>query len=174
MPPPTDLEALRQAHARELFAYLWRLFDGGPEAEDCLQETFLRALRAYPRLRSHRNLRAWLYRVATNTARTYFRRQARVQSRAADLDRDTPEPGLPPSDSYDRQRTLTAVRAAIQALPHKQRSALWLRKYQGLSYSEIALALDCSPGAARANVYQALARLRRHFADSADEENSTP
>lgn len=172
MPSPTDFESLHQAHARELFAYLWRLFDGRPEAEDCLQETFLRALRSYPRLRSHRNLRAWLYRVATNTARTYFRRLAREQARTTEADARLPDAGASPGESYDRKQMLAAVRVAVQALPHKQRAALWMRKYQGLSYHEIALALDCSPGAARANVYQALARLRRAFAHRPEERGT--
>lgn len=162
--PPAHFEKLHQAYARELFAYLWRLFDGGPEAEDCLQETFLRALRAYPRLHSHRNLRAWLYRIATNTARSYLRRRSRERNLTADLHYDRPQPAPSASDSYDQQQTLAAVRSAIRALPHKQQTALLLRRYQGLPYAEIARVLQCSPAAARANVYQALSRLRRQFA----------
>ncbi len=163
MPPP-DFEKLHQAYASELFAYLWRLFDGRPEAEDCLQESFLRALRAYPRLHSHRYLRAWLYRIATNTARSYFRRRARERSLTADLDNDGLQPAPSAGDSCDQQHTLAAVRSAIRSLPHKQQAALLLRKYQGLPYADIARALQCSPAAARANVYQALSRLRRQFA----------
>lgn len=172
MTPAPGFESLHQAHASELFAYLWRLFDGRPEAEDCLQETFLRALRAYPRLRSHRNLRAWLYRVATNTARTYFRHHAREQARTTDAGDHFADPGASPGERYKRKQMLVAVQHAIRTLPYKQRVALWMRKYQDLAYQEIALALDCSVGAARANVYQALARLRRIFANRVQEDSS--
>ena len=60
---------------------------------------------------------------------------------------------------------LAAVRQAVQALPERQRAALLLRKYQELEYAEIAAALDCSETAARANVYQALKKLRTIFQD---------
>lgn len=174
MAPQGDFEALVQAHAGELFAYLWRLFDGRLEAEDCLQETFVRAFRAFPRLKSHRHLRAWLYRVATNTARSHLRRLAREQSCTAESCSDTAQPGPSPADELERRETLAAVRAAIASLPYKQRAALWMRKYQGLSYAEIADVLGCNQAAARANVYQALTRLRRLFAEMPHGGQQTP
>ena len=77
---PPDFESLIQTHGAAVFGYLWRLLRDEADAEDCLQETYLRAYRAYPRLlaRGHANLTAWLYRIATNTARTHLRQRARA------------------------------------------------------------------------------------------------
>src|SRR5437899_2722789 len=76
-------DALVNAHSAAIFAYLWRLLRDTADAEDCLQDTFLRAYRAYGRLdqaadgRGHTNPRAWLYRIATNVARTRLRQRSR-------------------------------------------------------------------------------------------------
>jgi RNA polymerase sigma-70 factor, ECF subfamily len=125
-----------------------------------LQETYLRAYKAYERLDGHTNHTAWLYRIATNTARTYQRRRARAASRTAELDPERTPGGEGPPELAERRQALAAVATAVEALPYQQRAALILRKYQGLGYAEIAAALDCSEAAARANVYQGLKKLR--------------
>jgi RNA polymerase sigma-70 factor (ECF subfamily) len=151
-------------YSGEVFGYLWRLFQGRPEAEDCLQETFLRAFRAYPRTPRLRNPRAWLYRIATNTARSHLARGARHLARTADLDVRLPSPAASVAEAFDHRQRLEAVASAVQALPPRQRAALLMRKYQELDYPAIAEALECTQAAARANVYQALKRLRRQLA----------
>jgi RNA polymerase sigma-70 factor (ECF subfamily) len=165
--PVPEFDALLETHGRALFAYLWRLLGSPAEAEDCYQETWLRAFRAYPRLRrqGHPNPAGWLYRIATNTARTSQRRLARARARTLPLDDDrliAREPG--PADLADQAETLRRVARAVEALPHQQRAALILRKYQALSYAEVGAALGCSAGAARASVYQALLKLRAALA----------
>ena len=81
MTGPPEFESLVDLYSAELYGYLWRIFGTAPEAEDCLQETFLRAYRAYPRVEKNSNLRAWLYKIATNTANTRLRQQARLERR---------------------------------------------------------------------------------------------
>ncbi len=165
MTGPTGFDALVAAHSAEIFAYLWRWLRDAPDAEDALQETFLRAFRAYPRLDGRAHHRAWLYKIATNVAHTHARRRTRAAARTSDLDPDS----LPhPSSGLDRihdRAVLAAVRRAVEALPPRQRAALILRQYQDLSYAAIAEALSCSETAARANVYQALQKLRAQFAE---------
>lgn len=159
--PPFD--ELIEQHSAELFRYLWRLLRDADDAQDCLQETYLKAFRAYGRLRSAAHLRAWLYKIATNVARTHGRRRARLAGRTADLDADL---GLRvQSDGGDsaEENNLALVVQAVNGLPYRQREALMLRKYQGLEYEEIALALGCTPTTARAHVYQAVRKLRMHF-----------
>ncbi len=167
--PP--FEELVAKHSSEIYAYLWRLMGSPEDAEDCLQDAFLRAYRAYPELVSRpktarTNHRAWLYKIAGNAARTQLRRRSREAQRTSDLmetiaSRDTPVP-----DQVQERLSLQQVRRAVDELPYKQRSALLLRKYQGLSYEEIAAALDSTPESARANVYQALKKLRVLFTPS--------
>ncbi len=159
---PPDFESLINTHGAAVFGYLWRLLRDEADAEDCLQETYLRAYRAYPRLAAngHTNPTAWLYRIATNTARTQLRQRSRAASRTADLDPEQLASGEGTAALAERRHTLAVVARAVEALPHQQRAALILRKYQGLGYAEIAAALDCSEAAARANVYQGLKKLR--------------
>ena len=164
MKQPDGFERLVEAHSREIFAYLWRLTRDPQDAEDCLQETFLRAYKAYGRLNGAANQRAWLYRVATNTTFTFLTGRRRDQARAEALDPDRASGGAGPSETVALQETLEEVARAVERLPARQRAALVMRKYQELEYPEIAQALDCSEGAARANVYQAIRRLRQEVA----------
>jgi RNA polymerase sigma-70 factor (ECF subfamily) len=158
-------ETLVELHSGELFGYLWRLLGDEAEARDCLQETFLRAFRAYGRLQDFRHLRAWLYKITTNAARTQLSRNHRHARRTVELVEPFPS-GEKGVEAQVAERTqLAAVRQAVAALPARQRAALLLRKYQELDYAEIAAALGCSEAAARANVYQALKKLRILFQD---------
>jgi RNA polymerase sigma factor (sigma-70 family) len=68
-----------------------------------------------------------------------------------------------PTELLELKEQFEILLRAINALPHRQRSALLMRKYQELSYAEIAIILDCSEASARANVYQALKKLRTRF-----------
>lgn len=158
-----DFETLVEAHSAELFGYVWRMLRDITDAEDCLQETFLRAYRSFARLRPDTHHRAWLYKIATNTTRTHLRQRGRIAARTIDLDPDLQSDKSPPADQVDQRRLLKAVARAVEALPDQQRAALIMRKYQELSYTEIAAALDCTEEAARANVYQALKKLRVQF-----------
>jgi RNA polymerase sigma-70 factor (ECF subfamily) len=145
----------------EIFAYLWRLIPGD-QAEDCLQETFLRAYRAYKRTAPDSNYRAWLYKIATNVARTAHTRRQREMTR--ELNRPAAPEGSTPLDSVIFSDDLKVVLQAVEALPHKQRAALMMRKYQEMDYMDIGDALECSPATARAHVYQALKKLRLRLA----------
>lgn len=156
---------------KELYVFLWRMLSSEQDAEDCLQEAFLRAFRAYPGMYGEVNYRAWLYRIAGNTAKTQLRRRQRRDGREtaveseAELEQRAAAPHANPTeDSLQRHEQMVEVRRAVYALPHKQQQSLILRKYQGLSYAEIGEALNCSPESARANVYQALKRLRGSLA----------
>ncbi len=162
-----DFETLVEQYSGELCSYLWRLTGDEADARDCLQDTFLRAFRAYDHLEDYSKLRAWLYKIATNNVRTQHARDHRRRS----------EPLLEPIASGEKavdvqvmeNTQLAAVKQAVMKLPVRQRAALMMRKYQELEYAEIAEALDCSEDSARANVYQALKKLRQQFAEVNDE-----
>ncbi len=111
--PP--FETLIDAHATELHRFLVGCV-GRTEAEDCLQETFMSALRAYPRLRHGDNLRAWLYTIAQRKATDVIRRAARRPTRDLDgLDPVAPPAPEPIDDGIWR---------TVRRLPAKQRDAV--------------------------------------------------
>jgi len=156
----TDFKLLVDKHSREIFHYLWRMMYDSQDAEDALQETFLRAFRGFPRLKDTSNLRAWLYKIATNVAYTHLKRRSRQASQTTDLSEFVV---FTAGDNIEQRDLMEAVLQAVEQLPYKQQAALMLRNYQGFSFAEIGTLLDCSPEAARANVYQALKKLRALF-----------
>jgi RNA polymerase sigma factor (sigma-70 family) len=148
--PP--FERLIGLHASELHRFLVGLV-GPTEAEDCLQETFMSALRAYPGLRHGDNLRAWLYTIAQRKATDAVRRGARRPTREL----DGVEPIAPATpDLPDDGLWLT-----VRSLPAKQRAAVVQRFVLDLAYVEIAERMGITEEAARQNVSAGLRRLRR-------------
>jgi RNA polymerase sigma-70 factor (ECF subfamily) len=161
-----DFDELVERHSAEIFAYVWRMLRDAADAEDCLQETFLRAFRSYGRVRAGTNYRAWLYKIATNTARSQWRRRKRSEIHTADLDPDLQSDEMSVTDRVERKALLAVVARAVEELPDQQRAALIMRKYQELGYAEIAAALECTEASARANVYQAMKKLQAKFSVS--------
>lgn len=159
--PP--FENLVKTHTTEIFGYLWRMLRNTQDAEDCLQITFLRAYKAYPTFKPGSNARAWLYKISTNVAYTFTRRRNKQENHLQHLTFELPASQPDISDRIIQTEFLQEVVNAANLLPYKQRAALLMRKYQGLSYAEIADALSCSQDSARANVYQALKKLREQF-----------
>jgi RNA polymerase sigma-70 factor (ECF subfamily) len=163
--PTTTFDDLLTRHKTELYRYAVRLTRNRTDADDLYQETLLKAYRAFGRLDGAANHRAWLYRIATNTFLSDRRRSG--PSRALDEPLHVAGPGER-SDyaaDLDARELLREVAAFVSRLPVKQRGALILRKYHGVGYAEIAARLECSEGAARVNVYEALRKLRDRFGD---------
>lgn len=169
MKAKADFEDLVEAHTAELYAYLWRMLGNPSEAQDCLQDSFLRAYRAYGRLNGEANTRAWLYKIATNTARTQLKRRGQHAVGSAEFLENLASSRTAVDVQVEQRARLAQVHAAVMALPYKQRAALILRKYQEMDYAEIGEALNCSPASARANVYQGLKKLRKQLADEVSE-----
>ena len=119
-----------------------------------LQDAFLRALRAYPRLRHAEHLRAWLYRVTTNAAIDAHRARPREQ----------PVPELPAVAVTDDVDADGAFEALLAPLPETAREPLRLRFVDDLDYDGIAERLGCSVVAARQRVSSAVRTLRESYA----------
>jgi RNA polymerase sigma-70 factor (ECF subfamily) len=156
VPRPASSVELAERHRPALLRYLVRLLGNEDDAEDACQEALLRAHRAFDRLRPDSNARAWLYRIATNTALDAARTRARARAMVADADLDA----LPGASSAAERAELRSIARAVEALPARQRAALVLRRFEGLQYAEIATAVGGSAESARANVYQAMKKLR--------------
>jgi RNA polymerase sigma factor (sigma-70 family) len=128
---------------------------GAVDADDCFQETFVSALRAYPRLRADSNLRAWVLTIAHRKALDAHRGRSRRAVPIADVaavDQRT-TPSRPPRDQ--------ALWNAVADLPPRQRSAVVLRYVGDLPHCDIAAAIGCSEEAARRSLHEGLTRLRK-------------
>lgn len=152
--PP--FQALVDAHASELHRFLAASI-GADLAEDCLQDTFISALRAYPRLRHGENLRAWLYTIAHRKATDAIRRLSRRPA-SLELDRLPPsrEPRQAPPEPADDGLWLE-----VRSLPGKQRVAVVHRFVMDLDYRSIGELMGTTEEAARQNVSAGLKRLRK-------------
>src|SRR3954469_6244146 len=129
---------------------------GPDDAQDCLQETLIAALRAYPRLRAGSNVRAWLFTIARNKALDEHRARVRRPVRGAEAE---PRGSVALADGPNEE-----LWSAVRALPPKQRAAVVLRFVNDFSHREVATVLDCSEEAARRSLHEGLGRLRREMA----------
>jgi RNA polymerase sigma factor (sigma-70 family) len=138
--------------------YVWRFLVssvGRVEAEDCFQETFIAALRAYPRLRPDSNLRAWVLTIAHRKALDAHRARAR---RAVPVGDAVETDGR--SAEYPAARD-ESLWEAVRLLPARQRSAVVLRYVGDLPHRDIAVAIGCSEEAARRSLHEGLTKLRK-------------
>jgi RNA polymerase sigma factor (sigma-70 family) len=151
LPPfQTVLEEHREAVLRFLTASI-----GRQEADDVFQETFLAALRAYPRLRRGDNLRGWLLKIASRKAIDAHRARKRAPVPAEHVD-----PGAAPSNGDLPDEALWQ---AVRTLPDRQRTAVVLRFTFDLAYREMGEVMDSSEEAARRNVFEGLKKLREEY-----------
>jgi len=140
-----------------------RFVNDAAEAEDVSQEAFLKAYRALPAFRGDSAFYTWLYRIAINTAKNTLVSNRR---RPVDFDLDLQDP-----EQHDRQAMLKdgdtpegvlltdeirgVVERALEQLPEDLRTAIVLRELEGLSYEEIAEAMDCPVGTVRSRIFRA-------------------
>ncbi|MBI4636824.1 MAG: RNA polymerase sigma factor [Candidatus Rokubacteria bacterium] len=148
-------------HHGEIRRYLLRATSRGSEADDLSQETFLRAYRAWHRLPADANVRAWLFAIASNLAKSHFRGESRRRrAYAAVMATGETSHGDGPESATLFNEARALVETVVAALPLKQRLAFVLRKVHELDYAAIAASLECSPESARAHVFQALKKIR--------------
>ena len=148
--PP--FQSLLDAHRSEVFRFLVASV-GRNDAEDCFQDTFTAALRAYPDLADASNLKGWLFTIAHRKAIDCHRRRSRSDLPVAKL----------PERGEDREPALVdqALWTRVRALPAKQRSSIVLRFVEDLPYRTIGEVTGCSEAAARQNVRAGLINLRK-------------
>ncbi len=147
-------ELVERYHARLLF-YLAKLLGETHRAEDVLQEVWLDAWRALPRLADAGAWRAWLYRIARDRASRELRKK-RLAIGGIDEQELTSEP-----DDDLTAEELALVRAAIDKLPAEQREAVLLKYVEGMSYEEIAAVTACRVGTVRSRLHYAKATLKQ-------------
>ena len=137
--------ALIRLHARGVINVIYRMCGNVQVAEDAAQETFIQAWQHLASYRPHTSLRSWLYRIAVNSAIDMLRRDKRIlPGNLEDMQLKDPHPG-PEGIAAQGERAATVQRAVL-SLPEASRTVLVLREYEGMSYQEIAEALDIPLG----------------------------
>jgi RNA polymerase sigma-70 factor, ECF subfamily len=151
---------------RRIYAFTYRMMGNPDDAFDLTQETFLKAYRALDKTDATLNINAWLHRIASNACMDVLRRRQRLRwlpwesskhDRASARREDNPEPTLLGDE------TQRAVARTLQAMSARNRQALILREYEGLSYQEIAAVFGITLLAVKSLIFRARAEFRERY-----------
>ena len=161
----SQAEATGIEHLDGLYSYAMVLSRNHAEAEDLVQETYVRAIRAMGRLRTGSNMKSWLFTILRNI---WFNQLRKRRNGPQMVEIETEEgiansvadPSKNSHDLYVSKVETERVRAAIQELPVEFREIILLREYEDLSYLEIASVLDCPVGTVMSRLGRARAKLR--------------
>jgi len=164
-------ETLINAYGGSLYGLFYRSVGNRHDAEDLLQELFLRLVRNIGRYDHRDRFDAWLYRVATNLIRDRVRKSVRLKGRFRRLDTGGDEnadvvaglsdesPG--PAETLAAGEQYDDLQKALSKLPDEQREVLLLRHFSGLSFQQIAQITGCPVGTALARAHRGLQKLRQ-------------
>jgi RNA polymerase sigma-70 factor (ECF subfamily) len=161
---PVPEQAFRDAAVAcldSLYGFALALCRDSVEAEDLVQETYLRALRAPHKAEPGQGLRNWMFVILHNIWRNDLRRR-RSASYEGDVD-GLPSGDADPLQSVDRKQSGNRLRAAIEALPGAFREVIVLRCVEGFSYREMAQIVGCPAGTVMSRLARARAQLRREL-----------
>ncbi|MFH1573590.1 MAG: sigma-70 family RNA polymerase sigma factor [Acidobacteriota bacterium] len=172
---PDAYDALVDAYGQRLFGFLYRMTGNREDAEDLLQEVFLRMVRMLGRYTHQGRFEAWLFRIAANLGRDRIRGARRTPTvismsggtadegdsvSEADWERAAPDDARP-DEPLVRREQIGRLEAALGQLSEAEREVIMLRHYSELSFAEIARVMDTPLGTALARAHRGLARLRR-------------
>lgn len=166
-----DREAFRDLVERyqdRLFNVLVRILGSHHDAEDLLQEVFMKAYRALGNYQGESQLYTWLYRIAVNAALSH-RRKGRTRGPVLSLDQplssdgpipDPADPGRTVTEEVEAAEVVEEVRRGIEALEDDHRAILVLKDIEGLAYEEIAEVMQCPRGTVKSRIHRARMALR--------------
>jgi len=160
-----DREAFDQLvlrHQRDIYRLCYRYVNNHEDADDLAQEAFVKAWRAIPRFRGDSSFSTWLYRIAVNACLNF--RAARGPA-SEELPGTIADPRAGAEARVEDEEEASRVREAVSRLPEKQRATLILRVYHELSHEEVAQMLGSTVGTVKANLFHALANLRKRMAE---------
>ncbi len=159
-----DRSALGEIYERyksRLYGYCFRLLRDSADAQDAVQETFVKLSLGIGLLSQDAAFRTWIYRVARNESLMILRKRQRLST----TDPDTLFDERTPQDDVERHDAVTAVHGALARLGLEYREALVLREFDGMSYAEIATLTDSSLEAVKARIFRARRALARELED---------
>ena len=160
-----DLHEQALTHVNALYNFALRLTRRPPDADDLVQETYLRAFRFAHRFAPGTHLRAWLFQILRNTFLTFYRRESRqlavFDKDAMDGPNETWEPEVPAAPVA----TALDLERALGELPEEFRSVLLLADLEGFALGEIAEIMDTPVGTVKSRLFRARRLVRRRLAD---------
>jgi RNA polymerase sigma-70 factor (ECF subfamily) len=171
-------DTLGSEHIDGLYSYALVLTHNHAEAEDLVQETYVRAIPAIGRLRPESNIKAWLFKILRNIWFNQLRkRRSDPQMVQTDVEGGFGDhlasPGKDSYEIYAGKLEVRRVRTAIEQLSLEFREVILLREFEELSYQEIASLLDCPPGTVMSRLARARSKLRVLLSSTPAEREQT-
>jgi len=171
-----DLLVLKYQH--RIIQLVNRFVKDPSEAQDVAQEAFIKAYRALGNFRGDSAFYTWLYRIAINTAKNYLmsrnRRHSDYEVDVQDAEQVENAPQLKGMETPDNElmndQIVEAIREAIDQLPEDMRTAITLREFEGMSYEEIAGAMECPVGTVRSRIFRARESIDKKLAPLLDKK----
>ncbi len=170
----TSFALLLERHRGPVVNFLYRMVGNQSVSEELAQEVFLRVYKSRSTYEASAKFTTWLYRIATHMALNAIRdgkkekgQQSLDQELPDGRERQVPDTSRTVEEKMVAQVRVREVRAAIDALPEKQRAAVLMHKYQGLGYAQISKALECSESATKSLLFRAYETLRSRLAHMA-------
>jgi RNA polymerase sigma-70 factor (ECF subfamily) len=166
-----DRDAYRvlvERHSRAVFRLAWRMTGNEPDAEDMVQETFLKAWKQIGKFDGRASFATWLYRICANCSLDHIRAAKRKRDLLQIGEDETADPfaqlpsGTPSPERLALSSEISArLLPALGELSEMERVAFVMRHYEGVGIEEISVALGVQPGAAKHSVFRAVQKLRR-------------
>ena len=166
-----DTDAFRvlvERHSRPLFRLAFRMTGNQQDAEDVVQDSFLRAYRQLGKFDERASFGTWLYRIAVNCSLDLVRSRKRRSEHMAPVDSEMEDPvlSLPAQDPTPDRLAMSGevrerVAEAMNELSASERTAFVLRHFEGMCIEDVSQVLGCQPGAAKHSVFRAVQKLRR-------------
>ena len=158
-------------HLNALYNFAMYLTHNPPEAEDLVQETYLRAFRFSHRFQPGTHLRAWLFQILRNTFLTFYRLREREPALSED---GVPEGELPmfqdaPGQDSERSSAHMDLEQALMRLPEEFKTPLLLAEIEGLPLEDVARIMDCPIGTVKSRIFRAKERLRGYLKDYGED-----
>ena len=160
--PESDFQREALQHLNALYNFAMYLSRNPPEADDLVQETYLRAFRFSHKFQQGTHLRAWLFQILRNTFLTFYRLREREAAIAEDgvPDWDVPMFHDAPEDSGAAMEAHTDLERAMRHLPEEFRTVLLLAEVEGMPLEEVARVMACPVGTVKSRIFRAKERLR--------------
>lgn len=169
-------EAIVQRYERPIYSFIYRMMGNADDAADLTQDCFVRAYRSLGKTNNELNVSAWLHRIASNACLDVLRRRQRIRWLPWDNARHEPLLGSADGDSPERQALATETSAIVQEtlsqMSPRNRAALIMREYEGMSCDEIGDVLGLSRSAVKSVLFRGREEFRKLYPEAESEVRS--
>lgn len=160
---------LVQQYRERLYYHVRRMVGNHEDADDVLQNCFVKVYRNINRFQQNSKLYTWLYRIATNEALTFLEKRKRISTTSLDNEDVNWNNRLKAGSFVNEDRTVEILERAIESLPNKQKAVFNLRYYDEMTYADMSEALETSQGALKASYHHAVKKIEAYVRENAEK-----